>query len=79
MSMVSNSKVDEKIENTGKEGKIQSEARFADLISLGKDRGYITYDELNDALPKDRFSSEKIDTAVSSLSEMAFSSFAAAS
>ena len=70
MSMVSNSKVDEKIENTGKEGKIQSEARFADLISLGKDRGYITYDELNDALPKDRFSSEKIDTAVSSLSEM---------
>lgn len=69
MSIVSNSQVNEKIENTSKEEK-QSEAQFAALISLGKERGYITYDELNDALPKDKFSSEKIDTAVSSLSQM---------
>ncbi len=69
MGMISNSQVDEKIENGDKEEN-QSEARFADLVSLGKERGYITYDELNDVLPKDKFSSEKIDTAVSSLSQM---------
>jgi len=69
MGMISNSQVNEKIENTSKEEN-PSEARFAALISLGKERGYITFDELNDALPKDKFSSEKIDTAVSSLSQM---------
>ncbi len=69
MGVISNSQVDEKIEDKVKEEK-QSEVRFAELIALGKERGYMTYDELNDALPKDKFSSEKIDTAVSSLSEM---------
>ena len=69
MAMISNSQVDEKIEDTSKDEN-QSEARFAALISLGKERGYITFDELNDVLPKDKFSSEKIDTAVSSLSQM---------
>ncbi|MBO4405591.1 MAG: RNA polymerase sigma factor RpoD [Alphaproteobacteria bacterium] len=75
MSAVSNSKVDEKIENIENKEENQSkenpaETRFAALISLGKERGYITYDELNDALPKEKFSSEKIDIAVSSISEM---------
>jgi RNA polymerase primary sigma factor len=37
---------------------------------LGKERGYITYDELNDALPKEKFSTEKIDVAISSISDM---------
>ncbi len=69
MRVVSNSQVDEKVESTGKEGN-QSEVRFSALISLGKERGYITFDELNDVLPRDKFSSEKIDAAVSSLSQM---------
>ncbi len=71
MNAVSNSKMDEKIENKEEQGKENStETQFAALISLGKERGYITYDELNDALPKEKFSSEKIDIAVSSISEM---------
>ena len=68
MSAISNSKTDEKVENSKEESK--SEAQLAALISLGKDRGYITYDELNDALPKEKFSSQKIDIVVSSLSDM---------
>ena len=72
MNAVSNSKINENIEdkeeNPGKDN--SSETQFAALISLGKERGYITYDELNDALPKEKFSSEKIDIAISSLSGM---------
>jgi len=72
MSAISNSKINEDIEEKEEsQGKnSSSEAQFAALISLGKERGYITYDELNDALPKEKFSSEKIDVAVSSLSGM---------
>lgn len=68
MTAVSNSKTDEKIESTKERN--QSEAQFAALIAQGKERGYITYDELNDALPKEKFSSEKIDVAISNLSAM---------
>ncbi len=69
MDTISNSRVDEKFESAEKKEN-QSEARFSALISLGKERGYITFDELNDVLPKGKFSSQKIDTAVSSLSQM---------
>ncbi|MDR0968586.1 MAG: RNA polymerase sigma factor RpoD [Holosporaceae bacterium] len=47
-----------------------SEQDFKKLLLLGKERGYITYDELNDALPKEKFSTEKIDVAVSSITDM---------
>lgn len=47
-----------------------SEIELKRLILLGKERGYITYDELNDALPKERFSTEKIDIAISSITDM---------
>ena len=47
-----------------------SEIAFRQLLLLGKERGYITYDELNDALPKEKFSTEKIDVAVSSITDM---------
>ena len=36
-----------------------SEIEFKRLLLLGKERGYITYYELNDALPKEKFSTEK--------------------
>ncbi len=62
--------INEKTENKEENKNTSSESQFTELISLGKERGYITYDELNDALPKEKFSSEKIDIAVSSLSEM---------
>ncbi len=43
------------------------------LISRGKARGYITYDELNEALPQDQLSSDQIDEAMSLISEMGIS------
>jgi len=41
-----------------------------DLIKKGKTRGYLTYDEVNAALPQDQMSSEQIEDVLSSLSEM---------
>lgn len=43
------------------------------LINKGKARGYITYDELNEALPQERLSSDQIDEAMSMISEMGIS------
>lgn len=40
------------------------------LIARGQERGYITYDELNAALPQEEISSEQIEDAMSVLSEM---------
>lgn len=34
---------------------------LSELISMGKEKGFITYDELNDALPAEFFSSEELD------------------
>ncbi|MDR0555611.1 MAG: RNA polymerase sigma factor RpoD [Holosporaceae bacterium] len=47
-----------------------SEQEFKKLLITGKERGYITYDELNDALPREKFSTEKIDMAISSITDM---------
>ncbi|MBL6958581.1 MAG: RNA polymerase sigma factor RpoD [Rhodospirillales bacterium] len=40
------------------------------MIALGKERGHITYDELNAALPSDQVSSEQIEDTMAMLSEM---------
>jgi RNA polymerase primary sigma factor len=40
------------------------------MVARGKERGYITYDELNSALPPDEVSSEQIEDTMSMLSEM---------
>ncbi|TVR97944.1 MAG: RNA polymerase sigma factor RpoD [Rhodospirillales bacterium] len=40
------------------------------MISRGKERGFVTYDELNGALPPDQVSSEQIEDTMSLLSEM---------
>ena len=40
------------------------------LIAKAKERGYITYDELNAALPSEEMSSEQIEDIMSMLSEM---------
>ncbi|HZH28236.1 MAG TPA: RNA polymerase sigma factor RpoD [Azospirillaceae bacterium] len=40
------------------------------MIARGKERGYITYDELNAALPPEQYSSEQIEDVMSQLSEM---------
>jgi len=40
------------------------------MVQRGKERGYVTYDELNQALPPDDVSSEQIEDTMSMLSEM---------
>src|ERR1700722_9227692 len=40
------------------------------LVARGKERGYITFDELNTILPPDQNSSEQIEDLMASLSEM---------
>ena len=43
------------------------------LLKKGKERGYVTHDELNEALPQDELSSEQIEDVMSSLNEMGVS------
>ncbi len=40
------------------------------MITQGKEKGYVTYDDLNKALPPDQVSSEQIEDTMSMLSEM---------
>ena len=39
------------------------------MIKLAKKRGYVTYDELNEVLPSEEFSSEQIEDVLGQLSE----------
>ena len=48
----------------------QAEANLKKLIAQGKERGYITYDEMNAALPQEQVSSEQIEDFMTLLSEM---------
>lgn len=43
------------------------------LIARGKDRGYVTYDELNEALPQDQLSSDQIDETMTLIADMGIS------
>src|SRR3954454_904709 len=47
-----------------------NDASVKKLIARAKKRGYITYDELNDALPQDQMASEQIEDIMSNLNEM---------
>jgi RNA polymerase primary sigma factor len=47
-----------------------NEAALKKLIAKAKKRGWLTYEELNAALPQDQMSSEQIEDVMSSLSEM---------
>lgn len=40
------------------------------LLAQGKQRGYITYEELNEVLPEDKLSSEQIEDIMSMISDM---------
>ena len=47
-----------------------SEAAVRRFIKLAKRRGYVTYDELNEVLPSEKFSSEQIKDVIDQLSKM---------
>ena len=59
-------------EQSGNEGVVLdlSQSAVKKMIAKAKARGYITYDELNKALPSDQVSSEQIEDVMSLLSEM---------
>jgi RNA polymerase primary sigma factor len=47
-----------------------NEASIKKLISKAKKRGYVTYDELNEALPSGEMSPDQIEDIQTALSEM---------
>ncbi len=47
-----------------------NEASVKKLIARAKKRGYITYDEINEALPEDQMTSEQIEDVMSAINEM---------
>lgn len=48
----------------------EQRARLRQLIIMGKERGYITYSEINDALPDDMSDADQIDNIVSMISDL---------
>ena len=47
-----------------------SQAAVKKMIAEARERGFITYDQLNQVLPPDQVSSEQIEDVMSMLSEM---------
>ena len=47
-----------------------NEGSIKKLLARAKKRGYITYDELNEALPQDQMSSEQIEDVMSAINDM---------
>ncbi|MEO1425853.1 MAG: RNA polymerase sigma factor region1.1 domain-containing protein, partial [Pseudomonadota bacterium] len=47
-----------------------NDAAVKKMIKAAKARGYITYDELNEVLPSEQFTSEQIEDIMAKLSEM---------
>src|SRR5579875_1451137 len=45
-------------------------AAIKKMVARGKERGYVTYDELNAALPAEQVSSEQIEDTMTMLSEL---------
>ncbi|MDP2193975.1 MAG: RNA polymerase sigma factor region1.1 domain-containing protein, partial [Alphaproteobacteria bacterium] len=43
------------------------------LLSMGKERGYVSYDELNESLPHDEMTSEQIDETMTMIADMGIS------
>ena len=49
--------------------------RLKTLIKLGKERGYLTYAEINDHLPDDLVDAEQIESIISTFNDMAIQVF----
>ncbi|MCB6184768.1 RNA polymerase sigma factor RpoD [Leeia sp. TBRC 13508] len=59
----------EKHENSKRDHE-QSRQRLKTLIVLGKERGYLTYAEINDHLPEDMLDAEQIEQIISMINDM---------
>src|SRR3546814_1023029 len=47
-----------------------NDASIKKLFARAKKRGYLTYDELNEALPQDQMSSDQLEDVMSAINEM---------
>ncbi len=62
-------KTEDQSENSSGMGDMSQDA-VKKMIAAARERGYITYDELNEVLPPEQVSSEQIEDVMSMLSEM---------
>ena len=53
-----------------REAPVDPEAAVKQLVENGKERGYVSYEELNAALPSDQVSAEQIEDTLAMLSEL---------
>ncbi|MGN6622291.1 MAG: RNA polymerase sigma factor region1.1 domain-containing protein, partial [Sphingomonas sp.] len=47
-----------------------NEGTIKKLIARGKKRGYLTYDQINEALPQDQMSSDQLEDIMAAINEM---------
>ena len=57
-------------DNQGSQGKGTLASAVKKLISKGKERGFLTYDEINKTLPAEEFSSEQIEDAMATITDV---------
>src|SRR3990170_6538692 len=55
---------------TKKAGGNGNNQELGNLIDIGKDKGFLTYDEINDAFPQDNFSVEEMDNLLETLGDL---------
>ena len=66
-----NSETEKDVDDTGDGPLIDSANKdVKKLLQKAKERGYVTYDEINEAMPEDQMSSEQIEDTMATLSEM---------
>jgi RNA polymerase primary sigma factor len=58
----------EETEDSGKKGSLADVVK--QLVKRGKAKGFLTYDEINETLPAEQFSSEQIDDAMAAFSDI---------
>lgn len=66
MSKKNNSSSGQTTNHTGSTGSND----LMSLIDIGKDKGFLTYDEINDAFPQNNFSVEEMDNLLETLSDL---------
>src|SRR3989337_1914118 len=49
---------------------VEPASDLSSLIDIGKDKGFLTYDEINNAFPEENFSVEEMDSFLETLGEL---------
>lgn len=56
-------------------GKAQQQSRLKELISRGREQGYLTYAEVNDHLPEDISDPEQVEDIIRMINDMGINVF----